>query len=250
VLCALVWAIGLLLFLPAASLRASDFHVNPVHVFLTAKSSSALLALRNTSAENLRFQVNAFAWEQSPEGEMMLSPTEDIIVFPALAAVAAGTRRNIRIGRVTSIGDMEKTYRVFIEELPSQKKEETERQSQVQLLTKMGVPVFLSPHKPKLEGRLEELAVRRGMLTFKLRNTGNTHFIPQGISVKALGEKGETVFVIEPTGWYILAAGYRAFQLELPKQQCGKARSVTIVAKVAKIILNESLAMEPGWCTE
>ncbi len=224
--------------------------MNPVHVFLTPKSSSALLALRNISARTLRFQVNAFAWEQSAEGEMVLSPTEDILVFPALVALAPGTQRNIRIGRVTGIGDMEKTYRVFIEELPSQSKEETEGQSQIQLLTKIGVPVFLSPQKPKLEGRLEVLAVRQGMLTFQLRNIGTSHFTPQKVSVKGLGEKGETLFVAQPEAWYILAGGHRVFRLELPKQECGKARSVTIEAKVAETILKESLAMTPGLCAE
>jgi len=249
-LCAFVLAISVLLFLPAGPLQASDFRVNPTQVFLTAKSSSALLALRNTSTESVRFQVDTFAWEQSPEGEMVLSPTEEIVAFPVLVTVAPGTQRNIRIGRITGIGDMEKTYRVFIEELPPQSKGQTGGKSQIQVLTKMGVPVFLPPQKPKVEARFEELAARQGMLTFKLRNLGTSHFIPQKVSVKGLGEKGETLFVAQPDGWYILAGGHRVFRLELPKQDCGKARSVTIEAKVAEAILKESLAMAPGLCAE
>lgn len=237
-------------FFQAGASWASDFLVNPIHVFLTARTSSALLTLRNTSAETLRFQVSAFAWDQSPQGEVLLSPTEDIVVFPGLVNIPAGAERKLRIGRIAAVEAIEKTYRIFIDELPPQIDRPADVKPQIQFLTQMGVPVFLQPQKQTIAARFEDTALRKGLLTFKLRNSGNSHFVPKAISVKGLGSHGETVFVQQPKGWYILAGGYRAYQIELPKQDCGKSQSVAVEAMIGATILKENLPIAPGFCAE
>ncbi len=236
--------------LAGTTLWAANFQVNPVNISLTARTSSALLALRNTSSESLRFQVSTYAWDQSPQGEVLLSPTEDIVAFPGLVTLPPGEERKIRIGRITGISAVEKSYRIFIEELPPRNDRDKDDKTQIQFRTKMGVPVFLQPQKQIVEARLEETAVRKGFLTFKLRNTGNTHFVTKEINVKGLGPQSETLFVQQPKAWYILAGGYRAYQIELPKQDCGKSLSVAVEAMIGATILKENLPMAPGFCAE
>src|SRR6266540_6776873 len=75
---------------------ASSFAVNPTQIQLSAKVSSALLTVKNESDDSLRFQITAFAWAQNAKGEMQLTPTEDVVFFPALLTLAGKQERKIR----------------------------------------------------------------------------------------------------------------------------------------------------------
>ena len=68
---------------------ASTYTVNPTRVYLNASAGSALVTLKNESAEPLRMQVKAQRWAQSLDGEIQLSATEDLIVFPGAADAQA-----------------------------------------------------------------------------------------------------------------------------------------------------------------
>src|SRR5205823_1522674 len=62
-------ALGLLLCL-AARASATSFTVTPIQVVLATSTSSTLLTVANQSADTLRLEVSAFAWDQGPDGEM------------------------------------------------------------------------------------------------------------------------------------------------------------------------------------
>jgi len=102
----------------AGSAWAGAFTVNPIRVVFSPDTHSALLLLHNRGTEALRFQLGVFAWDQSPNGEMQLTPGEDIVFFPSLLTLTPGGTRNVRVGPVTPFAATEKTYRIFIEELP------------------------------------------------------------------------------------------------------------------------------------
>ena len=161
---------------PAA---ARSFTVNPTQIFLAPKITSPLLTLRNESDETLRFQLTVFKWDQTPQGEMKLDPTQDIVFFPALLSLSPKEERKVRVGATTSFAASEKTYRIFVEELPPQPGGAT--QSAVRVLTKMGVPIFLQPAKIQAQGSLNDLMVKEGTFTFNVRNPGNVHFVPQSV---------------------------------------------------------------------
>ena len=57
---------------------ASAFNVSPTRLTLSADSSSAVLTLANDSTHPIRFQLSAFAWDQTEEGQMRLSETQEI----------------------------------------------------------------------------------------------------------------------------------------------------------------------------
>ena len=99
--------------------EASAFTVNPIKIALSGKDQSALLSLQSQSSEELRFKVAVKAWSQNPQGEMQLTDTKDIVVFPALLTLGPKEERKLRIGATVPAGAVEKTYRVFVEELPA-----------------------------------------------------------------------------------------------------------------------------------
>src|SRR2546421_6591721 len=131
------------LVLQAEFLAASAFKVTPVRVTFSGPSST-LLTLKNESDQPLRFQITSFVWFQDPKGAMQLTPTEDIVFFPALLSLNPGEERKVRVAATVAAKDVEKTYRIFFEELPPLVKPENAG-AQVRILTKMGIPIFVSP---------------------------------------------------------------------------------------------------------
>ena len=237
------------LFFGAEPARASAFRVSPVQVALSAKVSSTLLTLSNESSESLRFQVRVYAWNQKPDGEMELAPTDDIVLFPTLITLPPGKDRKVRIGSATSFGASEKSYRVFFEELPpAEGPREAVTRSEVRILTKMGIPIFLRPAKPQSLGVIDGLALQRGHLRFLVRNDGTAHFVLRSVRIKGVGAAGDPVFDRDIEGWYVLPGGTRAYDLPLPPELCSQVKWVTIESETEQDTFKARLEAPPGGC--
>ena len=227
--------------------RTSSFNVSPLKIVLSGKSSSALLEITNQSAESLRLQLSVSAWDQSPSGEILLGPTDDVILFPPLLTVEPGELRKIRLGAVTTRGAAEKTYRVVLEELPAMKSSSTGG-GQVRVLTRMTIPVFFEPSKVVSSGQIEGLTMRNATASFEIHNTGNTHFMPQHIRLTGEGAGGQAVAKHEISGWYILAGGVRRFDVSLSPADCRRLKSLTVEAQTEAGPLNAAVEVGPNWC--
>src|SRR6185503_20021570 len=166
----------------AGAAAAATFTVDPTQIFLTGRSGSVLLTLRNESTEVLQFQLSVFAWAQSPSGEMRLEATEDIVFFPTLLTLKPMETRRVRVGSATAQEVREKTYRIFVEELPPT----NAVGNGVRVLTKMGIPIFVRPVKEVATATLSDLRQQEGALRFTLTNAGTVHVVPQSIKVRGL----------------------------------------------------------------
>jgi fimbrial chaperone protein len=225
------------------SADAATFTVEPTQIEFSNRTTSVLLTLRNESTETLRFELSAFTWAQSPSGEMQLEPTEDVVFFPALLTLAPAESRRVRVGSATEFDTREKSYRIFVEELPP-----LDRQaSGVRVLTKMGIPIFMRPAKAVASATLNNLGQKGGKLFFTLSNDGSVHFVPQEIRVR--GFAGSTTAVDNRLeGWYILAGGRRDFDMAFPATECARITSVTVDVQFGSESLQERLQTPNGVC--
>ncbi len=235
----------LLAVVVATRVDASSFTVNPTQVVLSAKATSALVTIRNESSDPLRFQLSVFVWSQSLEGEMQLAPTKDVVFFPALLTLAPKEERKIRVGAVTPAGTVEKTYRLFVEELPPPEKP---GQTGVRVLTRMGIPIFLEPTAKKGQASLAALGLRAGTFTFRIANTGTVHFTPQSVRVRALDAAGTVVVERKIDPWYILAGTQREYEVMVPKPDCSRVASFVVGVQIEKTTLTERLQAPNGAC--
>jgi fimbrial chaperone protein len=216
----------------AGDAGAAAFTVTPVRVLLGRGVSSALLTIRNDSTEPIRFQITLQAWNQTPDGEMELSDTNDLVFFPTLVEVKPSEQKNVRIGSsfkapVTT----ERSYRIFFEELPPPqvtKPDEKQTGAQVRVLTKMGVPIFIQPANPVIKGEIGGLTQSGRNLEFEVRNVGNSFFTVNGASATGIAKDGSTTFEKKQDGWYVLAGGLRHFRLEIPADKCSTTNHVRI----------------------
>src|SRR6476646_1437396 len=207
---------ALLLAPPSAS--ASNFTVTPTEVDLSTSATSALVTLRNGSKAPLRFEVTLVSWSEDEHGKMALSPSSQVTFFPKLVELAPGASRNIRIGiNAGAARDVERSFRLFIEELPDQS---APTANAVALRTKVGIPVFVRPAKPSRTATLESVSVENGKVLARVRNTGNLHISVDTVSVKGTGGSGAVTFTKEGPGWYVLPGTVRIFEVPMTSAEC------------------------------
>jgi fimbrial chaperone protein len=236
----------MLVGMPAAA-RAATFSVNPTQIHLSPSTTSRLLTLRNESGQVIRFQLSAFQWAQDPDGQMQLTPTTDVVFYPELLMLAPGEERRVRIGVTARAGTVEKTYRVFVQELPPL--EGSEQAGGVAVLTRMGIPIFLEPPKRAAQAQLRDAALEGRRLSFALANSGTVHFVPERIHVRGLDAAGAMRFEHELNGWYILAGGHQRFWVELPVELCASIASLAIEARIGDATLSERVARPAAACS-
>jgi fimbrial chaperone protein len=208
---------------------AGTFQVTPTRIDLSARDRTAVLTLRNTGSEALRFQLRAYQWKQRDDGEMLLTATEDVVVYPTLISLRGGAARSIRVGVVAPPGTLEKSYRVFVEELPRLSRAR-EGVVGVRVLTRMGIPVFLAPRTATTEMKVTGLSVRQGRLSFAVNNPGTAHVRVGRVHVEARSADGALALHRELPGWYVLAGRRLTFEVELPPDECRRLTEVRVRA--------------------
>jgi fimbrial chaperone protein len=225
--------------------EANTFSVDPTQIYLTARSTSQLLTLRNESDQPIRFQLSLFAWSQNERGQMELAPTTDIIFFPSLLTLQPRELRRVRVGVGTDFAASEKTYRLFVEELPAL---EASPENGVAVLMKMGIPIFLRPARMEARAEIAGLSMHESTFTFDLRNSGNVHFVPEAIRVRGRSASGEIVLDRQVEAWYVLAGGTRRFEVSLPRPDCTRVMALAVEVAVAKSRLAAELQTSPAAC--
>lgn len=239
-------ALSLVLFSHEA--LAGNFQVNPVQIFLSKDAPTSLVSVRNESDEQMRFQITGFTWQQDEKGEMKLAPTQDIVFFPALLVLNKAEKRNIRVGTSVEAGTQEKTYRIFVEELPPLVKQ-NDKKNAVRVLTRMGIPIFITPQGAKASADIQGPSVRNGRIAFKVRNMGNAHFRLTGIRVGLKDVAGKALSERTEPGWYVLAGGVRAYDLELAADACKQAKVVEIDLQSDVVKGHTAVPVTPGDCS-
>jgi fimbrial chaperone protein len=247
----LIVALGLMLFKAQPAL-ASSIGVSPVHIYFSRSSTSALLTLSNEGKESVSFSLSAYAWSQGESGEIKLTPTSDIIFFPAFLALAPGESRNIRLGTELQPTDVERSYRILVNELPPAQTGHANPSMEVRVLSEISIPVFLEPDKPRLQADVSGLRLYKNKLSFQLNNTGSVHILPT-VAVSALDTSGGVVYKVAPQQiWYALAAGSRTVSVSLPSKMCAKVRmlsiSVELHSNVNSLAMTKNLSTAVGAC--
>ena len=228
---------------------ASNFRVSPITVSLSSKVSSKVLTVHNDSNETLRFQLHTYAWKQNAKGEMQLDATQEVVAFPGLFALKPGQNRLVRVGTLTPVSSIEKTYRIFIEELPPEAKP-NQQQNVVRILTKLGIPIFLQPTKQVVDGGIENIVVSKNQINFQVKNRGNVHFIAQKLRIKGTDEAEKSVFDRQRNGWYVLADSSQPYDLKISQQECSKTRTLVIEVKTTdNKIFTEKWEMPKDACS-
>jgi fimbrial chaperone protein len=235
-----------LLAAPALA-AASSFTVDPMQLNLSRRTTSQLITVTNRSAQELRFEIKAFKWDQDDTGQMRLESTQDIVLFPSLVTIKPGQQQKVRIGTTAQYGPMEASYRIFIEELPAAPSASATG-AQVAMRTRIGVPLFLEPTvKPTGGAELTGVTIADGKVSAHLRNTGNTHVMVDSVVLRGSSTSGAT-FEHKVDGWYLLPGRSQLFDAALTRAECTPSNAVTAQASVNGQTVTATGTVSPSAC--
>lgn len=236
--------------LAAAPVSAGQFGVQPIKVFLSKDTTSVLLSVENESDSPLRAQVTGFSWNETTNGKMELTPTDDLIYFPTLITMGPRETRSVRVGLATSaVTPVEKTYRVFIEELPSLDSQlAPTKGAHLTVRTKVGIPIFLEPANGTLKAVIGQGKLDAGKVDVAVTNQGSLHVMVDSVKVVAKDAAGHEVFDKAIRGWYVMPSQERDFAIAVPKAACSKAESYDVTADSDVGLLTTHVIGDPNAC--
>lgn len=222
-------ALVFILFVPTTGYPGS-FKVTPVKVYLEGDSKVTAIHLVNEGEESVTVQLEAMEWSQDEHGVDQYVTTKDLVIFPKIVSLVKAEDRIIRLGyQGRPATARERTYRVYVQELPIQ----TAGQTGVVMATRFGVPVFIRPTQITQEQEIQAVRMTAQGLHITVRNTGSQHVIATSITAIGLDETDAEVFMKSATGWYVLSGVSRTFVLPVSQAECHSIRRVRVAVKVA-----------------
>ena len=204
---------------------AGNFAVSPIRLDFDRATKTGVIAVTNDDDDKLQLQMKAFEWTQDADGKDKYEETDDLIFFPKIATVEKGEQRLLRTSYKIPATDKQKTYRLFIEEIPGPQKTPVQG-AQIAVAVRFGVPIFLKPLKEEVKGEVESVKYADGKLNVKIKNAGNTHFFINNIQLKS-GEK----IAEDIKGWYLLNNAARTYSFAMTPQACSAMGKFDIVVK-------------------
>lgn len=235
-----------LFFLLLGQSWAASFDIRPVRIFFDAGTKAEKLTIANGGDNDLTLQIKVYRWSQDSAGKDAYQETGDVVIFPRLLQLKKGEEKIVRIGLTAQPAAEEKTYRIYIEEIPQPRQNETV--GSVRFITKAGVPLFVSPPKAEPRGKIDNFAMGDGKAEVTLRNVGNVHFAVRAFKLTGKNRKGDEVISRELGGWYLLAGAARPYTATIPREVCRDLASLQVEVVSDRLTLTETFNVTGSMC--
>jgi fimbrial chaperone protein len=180
-------------------------------------------------------------WTQDHEGHEHYADTDDLIYFPRLLTLPPGESAVIRVGLRRPAGSLEKTYRLFIEQLATPDPAHEAHHPRVRVLVRLGAPVFVAPLTPHQRLALPSFEAAHHQARWTLHNEGSRHEVFQGITLRGLDAAGAEVYRRELVGRYFLAGATRQFRADLPTETCPQIQRLTLEVRTDRAAITRQL---------
>ncbi|MDH4161352.1 MAG: fimbria/pilus periplasmic chaperone [Nitrospirota bacterium] len=235
--------------------RAADFQIQPTMLELGGGVKSGAFSVINNGDESINFQISVKAWNQDVNGKDVYEDTKDIIFFPKIMTTGPHEQRAIRIGYKAPLSVNEKTYRLFVEEIPSPKKEadsnaKSKISAGITIAFRFATPIFVKPLKPQESAVVEKLDMTRGVVKAMIRNTGNVHIKLSSVLLRGKTADGTVLFSKEIAGWYILQGLSLPYEAAIPLVNCTDLATIEVSAKPENLAINRTLNVQKDMCAK
>ncbi len=224
---------------------AAEWRISPIKIELAPQDKSASITVFNEDTIPINFQVKAMEWTQDENGNDNYFETEDIIFFPKILTVEPKKERLIRVGFKKNNPLKEKTYRLFVEEIPS---EQSNGGVAVRIALRFGIPIFIKPLKEEIKWEIKKKAVEKKFFTIEIENSGNQHFYLTHIKLtgKSKDNPERNLFSKEIKGWYILSGSKREFKEKL--EECDKIDKIHFQIVTDRFTFDDMLTISKENC--
>ena len=226
------FALAFLLLAAPPPALAGRFSVAPIRIDFGASLRIGAVTVTSEDDHPLVFKNSPSLWTQNADGGDIYTPTSDLVVTPPLLRVEAGEPRIVRIGTLREPGDVERSYRVFLEEQAPANPEAGG--ATIAVVIKFGVPVFVAPRSERIAGVAEIVERKPGRVTLQIKNSGNVHFNVETITANGVAVK-------DVSSWYLLPGATRRYDLAIPPDAC-TGTAVDLRIQATRTVLAASAA--------
>ncbi len=233
----------------ALAAAAGEFAVHPMRLELGGGIRSSAITLRNDDTVPLSFQVQGMDWSQDDDGQDRYRDATDLIYFPRRLTVPPGQEAVVRVGLRQGLVPVEKTYRLFIEEVsPPAAAPVAGQPPRIRVMVRFGAPIFVKPAQPRQQLQLDELVLQGGQARWRLRNAGNQHEFFERIALRGFDASGAEAFATQLTERYFLAGRTRQFTVAVPAEACARLARLSLDIKTDKSEVRHQVALGAPSC--
>ena len=233
---------------------AADFQIQPMTMYLGRNAKSGVFSVINTGKEKIDFQVSLQEWSQDETGKDVYVETKDIVFFPKVMSVEPNAQRAIRIGLKAPIALKEKTYRIFVQEIPTPKKSAEDPTAKIRagvsIAFRFAMPIFVKPAQPQESFAIAGIDMAKETVQALIKNTGNVHVKLRNVKFSGRNDAGEEIFSKEVAGWYILQGLSLPYKTDIPPDLCGKLVKIDVSAQTEKDTANGTFNVQSGMCAQ
>ncbi|SMC08815.1 fimbrial biogenesis chaperone [Nitratiruptor tergarcus] len=223
----------LFLFLLFFSLQgwAGSFMVYPVKIYLDSKKKSGEIRVYNPQKRSIYIQVGGYSWEQNKNGKPIYSEPKGLVFFPKMLKLEPKSERVIRIAYKGEKLKVERTYRIFVREIPVSKPGD----KKITIALKIDLPVFVAPENIKRSFEIKDLKVESGKMSVDVKNSGSVHIMVKEISWRGFDRNQKETFHKNIRGWYILPGAKKRYVINIGSKECKRTTSLEVKVKTEKI---------------
>ena len=245
----------LLIVVCVSPVVAADFQIQPTSIVLASNEKSGAFTVINNGNDKIDFQVAVKEWSQDAKGKDVYEDTKAIVFFPKIMTLAAHEQRAIRIGLKTPPSQKEQTFRLFVEEIPTPKKEtELANTGKIQagltIAFRFATPIFVMPIKPQESADIEKMGMSKGMVNAFVKNTGNVHIKLTNITFLGKAADGKELFTKEVAGWYILHGLSVPYETSVPAEFCASLATIEVKAATPNMNIAKTMSVEKSMCVQ
>jgi fimbrial chaperone protein len=129
--------------------------ISPTVIDINAKQKIVTLTFVNDTGRDINIQSSALLWKQV-NGKDTYTPTNDLIVVPAIVTIPGGKSQNFRITkRVLDAADSELSYRLYLEDITPAFKDPKKDDTGVFFKFNQNLPVYYYTGKPNPKNSLK-----------------------------------------------------------------------------------------------
>jgi fimbrial chaperone protein len=232
----------------APSAHAGSLQVAPVRVVLNQARPVAAMTIGNAEDAEVAVQAEVFAWSQV-DGKDVYEPTRDVLVNPTIFRLAAQAQQIVRLGLRVPAGEREKSYRIFLQQLPRDRAVPTGAAAngsggttvQIQTLLRIGVPIFVPPPAARRDVRWRIESSDAGPAAapsspsapryrLKVKNDGDEHI---QLTQVVLRHDDGSELRRKSLSHYVLAGQASTLPVELPPLAAGSTFNVEVQSDAA-----------------
>lgn len=234
------------LLVPRPAAATGVWRVIPIVLDFDQKTRSGVITLYNEGESKVSLQIKSTAWSQDSAGKDQYQEDAELIFFPRLLTIEPGKSQVLRVGIQIPATAVEKTYRLFIEEIPEARK--ADQGATIAIALRFGVPIYAAPLKSEPRGEFVATALDKGSVTAVIKNTGNVHFRIQTVQLVGKDASGGEVLRQKLDGWYLLSGVSRPYVFTLPAEACRKAATLELLADTDREDIAAVIKVDPQAC--